>query len=426
VDCEEANSPEPAVPQQKTTIAEQANPVIRHGSDEVGCNLDEKEETLEQNSGLLEIAMEYDSAMGENSDLGEESIPHEIRNSAASLEASLQALANESLPPPPPPEGKAGTSMGRAMESSRRYEQWHNQEGARTKRDPVGIDRTATFDEKKLEATYDDAVTRTGNDDNPFITSRKQENPTESEPLSPEGRNDSSLESFLRVSQSPSSNSSNGLDTTLRGMAYLPPKLTSGLVKALLLANGEHERAKDTELIHRMIEAAQSSSGRFDEEALINAITSDLGAWGVEFEDRNTTYIYDSFGAEEAYSFQQSGLAQQYQKPADRVKDDASRNGQVSSRNDQVIKRTTLEPIDSVIDSFASAFTVVIIWIFYLCFSAIHIALITTTYSLDLDCGTVSAFWCTLSNTIFVWYECTHSIIVRSCRLFSNLYLSIV
>lgn len=334
----------------------------------------------------------------QNSDLGEESIPQEIRDVAASMETSLQALANESLPPPP--EGKADISMGRTMESSRRCTHWHNQEGISTKRDPVGIDRTATLDEKKLEATYDGADVRAGNDelecppkkctvDNPSFTSRKQGNPR-----------------------------SNGLDISLPGMTYLPPKLTPGLVKALFLANGEPERAKDTVLIHRMIEAAQSSSGRFDDEALINAITSDLGAWGVEFEDRNTTYIYDSLGAEEAYSFQQSGLSQQYQKPTDSVKKDGSGNG-------QIIKRTALEPIDSVIDSFASTFTVVIIWIFYLCLSGIHIALGSTTNSTEIDCGALGSFWCTLINTIFRWYEYTHSIIIRLCRLFSNLYLSI-
>lgn len=392
VDHEETSSPcgiviEPAVPQQKSTIAQEANTVMSHGSDEAGCNLDEKEEMHKQKNGPSEIAMKYDS------------------------------------------EGKADTSMGRAMESSRKYEQCHNEEkGTSTKREPVGIDMTATFDEKRLVATHNDAGARAGNDElklplecvveNPSFTSRKQEIPTESEPLSTEERKAGSLESFHRESQAPSSTSSNGPDISLPGMANLPPKLTPGLVKALFLANGEYERAKDTELIHRMIEAAHSSSGRFDEEALINAITSDLGAWGLEFEDRNTTYIYDCFGAEEAYSFQQSGLSQQYQEPIDSVKKDGPGNNEIA-------KRTTLEPIDSVIDSFASTFTVVIIWIFYICFSATHIGLSRKAFSLKIDCRGLSSFWCTLISTIYTWYAFTHSIIIRLCRLYTNLYLRI-
>lgn len=327
----------------------------------------------------------------------EETLVSRSTNGATAAVAPHQQVVvddDETTPPcgavePDVPQQKS------TIESSRRYEQWHNQEGTSPKRDPVGIDRTATFDEKKLEAANDGANARAGNDEPECPPEcAVKEIPTASRPLSPEERKNSSLEGFHRASQAPSSDSSDGLDVSLPGMAHLPPKLTPALVKALLIANGEHERAKDTELVRRMIEVAQSSSGRFDEEALINAITSDLGAWGAEFEDRNTTYIYDSFGTEEAYSFQQSGQ---------------------HIDSDHVIKRTTLEPIDSVIDSFASTFTVVIIWSFYICFSAIHISLSASTNSTEIDCKGLSSFWCTLINTIFKWYEYTRSIIIRFC-----------
>jgi len=44
------------------------------------------------------------------------------------------------------------------------------------------------------------------------------------------------------------------------------------------------------------LKAAQSRSGRFDEEAVVNAISSDLREWEVGSEDRFSSYFYDVFG----------------------------------------------------------------------------------------------------------------------------------
>ena len=55
-----------------------------------------------------------------------------------------------------------------------------------------------------------------------------------------------------------------------------PPPMTADLIEGILMELGEHERAQNTELIRAMMDAASSPSGLLDEEAFVNALTSDL------------------------------------------------------------------------------------------------------------------------------------------------------
>lgn len=94
------------------------------------------------------------------------------------------------------------------------------------------------------------------------------------------------------------------------GKSKFPP-LTAALVKSLLLASGECERAEDKVLVDKMVEAASSSSGLFDEEAFVNALTSDLKQWKVGCEDSNTTSFYDVYGFE---SYREQRKMEEHQK----------------------------------------------------------------------------------------------------------------
>ena len=64
------------------------------------------------------------------------------------------------------------------------------------------------------------------------------------------------------------------------------PILDEQLVESLLLEYGEVERAQNSELIRDMVAVAQTSSGRLDHAALLQAVSMDLQEWEVESEDR--------------------------------------------------------------------------------------------------------------------------------------------
>ena len=74
--------------------------------------------------------------------------------------------------------------------------------------------------------------------------------------------------------------------------------MNAELVRSLLLAGDEYERAADSVIIDKMVEVASSSSGLLDEEALVNALTSDLSEWKVGCEDNETTTFFDVWGFE--------------------------------------------------------------------------------------------------------------------------------
>jgi hypothetical protein len=76
------------------------------------------------------------------------------------------------------------------------------------------------------------------------------------------------------------------------------PIMNAALVKSLLMACGEYERASDQVLIDKMVEAASSHSGLFDPETFVNALTNDLSLWTIGCEDNMTTTFYDVYGFE--------------------------------------------------------------------------------------------------------------------------------
>jgi hypothetical protein len=76
------------------------------------------------------------------------------------------------------------------------------------------------------------------------------------------------------------------------------PVLDAQLVRTLLLRHGEYERAADAVLVDKMVEAASSPTGLFNEESFVHALTSDLWQWKVGSEDNQTTLFFDVWGYE--------------------------------------------------------------------------------------------------------------------------------
>ena len=80
-----------------------------------------------------------------------------------------------------------------------------------------------------------------------------------------------------------------------------PAVLDAELVRKLLIMHGECERAADPILIDKMVEAATAPSGLLDEEGFVRALTGDLSAWTVGYEDRDTSSFFDVWGYDNYY-----------------------------------------------------------------------------------------------------------------------------
>jgi hypothetical protein len=141
-------------------------------------------------------------------------------------------------------------------------------------------------------------------------------------------------------------------------------------VEALLIKNGEYERAQNPRLIREMVEAARSSSGMFDDEAFINALSSDLEQFDVDGDERLSTFFYDVFGTETLAEVDRL----EAEDPRDMGVDDSDVDEEVNnptekSRHDvcRKTKRSYLfRPgtynIDLVIDTHSSLISAVGIW----------------------------------------------------------------
>jgi hypothetical protein len=182
------------------------------------------------------------------------------------------------------------------------------------------------------------------------------------------------------------------------------PLLTPKLVEALLLENGDFERARDAALIRRMVDAAHSPSGRFDEEALINALTSDLDLWEVGCEDRQSTYVFDVFGTDDIPAFQRLGENQaKEQEDKEDLEDPSTKDDDDDTV--KLLKKRSGKVIDSVVDSYASFFSLILIWLFFLGFSSVYSQFLKAADFSKAQCQLdgESSFPCTLLSTLYTW-----------------------
>lgn len=160
------------------------------------------------------------------------------------------------------------------------------------------------------------------------------------------------------------------------------PLVTSELVEGLLLENQEGERAKDSALIQRMVDAARSPSGLLDEEAFLNALTSDLNG----YED----------GCEVMPSLTKKNTTKEASGDEEEPKTNPA----------EVTKIDALRVIDSVVDEYASSAMLLLIWLFYLSSSTMFISLLNSTTAFEAGCikNGETSFGCTLLSTIYSWY----------------------
>jgi hypothetical protein len=160
------------------------------------------------------------------------------------------------------------------------------------------------------------------------------------------------------------------------------PLVSSELVQSLLLEYQEEDRAKDSALIQRMVDAAHSPSGRLDEEAFLNALTSDLKG----YED----------GCEVMPSLTKKKTTKEAQEDEEEPKPSPA----------AVTKIDPLLVIDSVVDEYASLAILLLIWLFYLAASLIFITLLNASSAFEAACkkNGDDSFGCELLSTIYRWY----------------------
>jgi hypothetical protein len=210
--------------------------------------------------------------------------------------------------------------------------------------------------------------------------------------------------------------------TTLQKDASSAPVVTCKLIETLLLRNGEFERAKDVDLIQKMVDVCKSPSGLLDEQAFLNALTFDLKEWEVGCEDRRSTYVEDVFGAEEfTTTFERWGKVEEEQAVAkqeqaeedeDHVEDpDDDAEEEAGDKHVLLSKKRSGRIIDSVVDSYASSATLLLIWLFYLSMSSIYSSLLKASGVFDANCKRKErddevneSFGCTLLATLYTWY----------------------
>jgi hypothetical protein len=238
------------------------------------------------------------------------------------------------------------------------------------------------------------------------------------------------------------------------------PVLDAQLVRNLLLMHGEYERAADSVLVDKMVEAASSPTGLFNEESFVHALTSDLSQWNVGSEDNQTTAVFDVWGFE---TYREKAIVEAEREAptqneerdksdcGDRVdnrtgseiaKGDplegkssdveiavAGGNGDIAKnkagneevemnyleekssdtekvaageKDDYVIDRPrSAIDIDFAVDAFSSVGLTVVIFFFFICTSLVYASLIQQIPALNPQCG--ERFGCILVSKIITW-----------------------
>jgi hypothetical protein len=172
-----------------------------------------------------------------------------------------------------------------------------------------------------------------------------------------------------------------------------PPRLDEDLVKSILIESGEHERAQNRQLVSDMVEAARSPSGLLDEEAFVNALTSDLGDWKIGSEDRLSTLYADVYEDDEKPEGGEEGAT----KPTGG--DKAEISGNFEGKN--VLDHAN---IDFVVDAHSSVTVVMLIWLFFVCSSTVYASLFQALVTAPcVDNGQGDKFRCQLSSVFWTW-----------------------
>lgn len=151
------------------------------------------------------------------------------------------------------------------------------------------------------------------------------------------------------------------------------------MVRRLLIRHGEVNRAKDAGLVKEMVAMAQSTSGRLDSNAWLQALSSDLSDWNIENETSLSSFFQDVFGESDPGAVylvdhnmerQETGRRPD-EEEAECLKPQVALEPQTNffsfaKKNVVQLFRPERTNIDLVVDTHASLIAVVLVWLFYL------------------------------------------------------------
>ncbi|KAL7565528.1 hypothetical protein ACA910_003808 [Epithemia clementina (nom. ined.)] len=213
------------------------------------------------------------------------------------------------------------------------------------------------------------------------------------------------------------------------------PLMDESLVQLLLITHGEFERATNLELVKEMVAVARSSSGCLDEEALINAISSDLNeCWDPTNENTPSSFFYDVFRERVPHKTtslapptdhvtrQGNPVAVNHAESLERVVEPATADEEPLRPKNQMNKRRgffkcsrqektgpdpdfniKLSALDFVVDSQLSIIPASFAYVFFVLSITAYGTYIYQAVEINHTCVNSSAFWCKLAETIVSW-----------------------
>jgi hypothetical protein len=133
--------------------------------------------------------------------------------------------------------------------------------------------------------------------------------------------------------------------------------LDKELVKQLLIAHSEFERAEDDELLEEMVNVAKGpANAKMNLDAFFRALTSDIKAYDSVCESRVTTTIFDVFGNEPDEENTSNEVAS-YSRTSNRCD---------VSLSSELVWKPMSASIDLVLDTHRSCSFTVSLWVFYI------------------------------------------------------------
>jgi hypothetical protein len=239
-----------------------------------------------------------------------------------------------------------------------------------------------------------------------------------------------------------------------RSSAFLePPILDKGLVMRLMISVGLHEWADNDDLLQRMVDVANTSSGYLDVAAFVSALTSDLDAWQVGDEVKDSTYACDVFGPDGVGVFTHIPFWRGNGPREDTEERGTKKDGRVGDEEGKVLEKDgsqlnncetsadvvsasgkdaitemiqksghgmnetfhnaaihrirLLDVIDFVVDAFSSFSGLILIWAVYISYAGSYASLILTLPAFQLSCDPMRSeggdFGCVLGVTVITW-----------------------
>lgn len=179
--------------------------------------------------------------------------------------------------------------------------------------------------------------------------------------------------------------------------------LSRSLLKALLMAHGELDRAQDSDLIDAMLELADGSP-ILDQATWVRLLSSDLDLWKVESEDDKwTTEFFDVFQYE-------SHRKKTFQAASDEVVQYEAGEQEGEQVKETSLLGVTTRPINQIrvasyidfaVDSQRSVTFVVFAWVFYILTSLTYVSLIAADPKIGVTCDV--NYGCTILQRVWSW-----------------------